>query len=148
MGAINYKTSEFITIGYDCSGIDYDDEYYYEFISDCYDQASRALENYRFYYFDVSIEPGYYDGFSINIEFEYTCFDDYIEKKEAQKEITQIKKYLLECIEDYNCVAVWPGWCTGYDDYKETLQTLDAAVRNMRDTVKNTPTWRTRSKIA
>ena len=148
MGTINYKTSEFITIGYDCSGIDYDDEYYYEFISDCYDQASSALENYRFYYFDVSIEPGYYEGFSINIEFEYTCFDDYEEKKEAQKEITQIKKYLLECIEDYNCVAVWPGWCTGYDDYKETLQELDAAVRNMRDTVKNTPTWRTRSKIA
>ena len=148
MGAINYKTSEFITIGYDCSGIDYDDEYYYEFISDCYDQASRALEKYRFYYFDVSIEPGYYDGFSINLEFEYTCFDDYQEKKEAQKEITQIKKFLLECIENYECVAVWPGWCTGYDDYKETLQTLDAAVRNMRDTVKNTPTWRTRSKIA
>ena len=148
MGAINYKTSEFITIGYDCSGIDYDDEYYYEFISDCYDQASRALEKYRFYYFDVSIEPGYYDGFSINLEFEYTCFDDYIEKKEAQKEITQIKKFLLECIENCECVAVYPGWCTGYDDYKETLQTLDAAVRNMRDAVKNTPTWRTRSKIA
>ena len=148
MGTINYKTSEFITIGYDCQNIDYDDEYYYEFISDCYDQARYALDKYRFYYFNVSIEPGYYDGFSINLEFKYTCFDDYIEKKEAQKEITQIKKFLLECIENYECVAVWPGWCTGYDDYKETLQTLDAAVRNMRDTVKNTPTWRTRSKIA
>ena len=148
MGTINYKTSEFITIGYDCRNIDYDDEYYYEFISDCYDQARYALDKYSFYYFNVAIEPGYYEGFSINIEFEYTCFDDYEEKKCAQKEITQIKKFLLDCIEDCDCVAVYPGWCTGYDDYKETLQELDAAVREMRDVVKNTPTWRTYSKIA
>ena len=148
MGAINYKTSDFITIGYDCNNIDYEEEYYYEFINDCFEQARDALNNYRFYYFNVSIEPGYYEGFSINIEFDYICFDDYQEKKEAQKEITQIKKFLLDCIENCDCVAVWPGWCTGYDDYKETLQTLDKAVREMRATVKNTPTWRTYSRIA
>ena len=148
MGTINYKTSDFITIGYDCRGIDYDDEFYNELIDDCYYQASHALKKQKFYYFDVTIEPGYYEGFSINIEFDYICFDDYEEKKEAQKEITQIKKFLLDCIENCDCVAVWPGWCTGYDDYKETLQELDKAVRNMRATVKNTPTWRTRSKIA
>ena len=148
MGTINYKTSDYITIGYNCNNIDYDDEYYSDLIDDCYYQARLALDKYGFNCFNVTIEPGYYDGFSINIEFEYNYFDDYVEKRDAQKEITQIKQFLLECINYFDCVAVWPGWCTGYSDYKETLQYLDAAVRDMRDTVKNTPTWRTRSKIA
>jgi hypothetical protein len=90
------------------------------------------------------VEPGYYEGFSIDIEHNFTyCYDNWHEKRAAQKEITQIKKFLLECINDFECCAVHPGWCTGYDNYMETLKELDAAILEMRETVKTTPTWAT-----
>lgn len=38
MGTINYKTSDFITIGYNCNYIDYDEEFYSDFIQDNYNQ--------------------------------------------------------------------------------------------------------------
>lgn len=141
MGTINYKTSEYITIGYNCNNIDYDDEFYNDIINDYYDQTCYTLKKYNFYYFDVTIEPGYYEGFSIDIECNTNYFDCYDDKKEAQKEITQIKQFLIECINDYECTAVYPGWCTGYADYKTALKEVDAAIREMRATVKNTPTW-------
>lgn len=143
MGTINYKTSDFITIGYNCNSIDYDDELYYEIIQDCYDQAVRTLKKCDFHYFHVTIEPGYYEGFSINIEHNYNyCYDYSEEKRLAQKEITQIKKFLLECIENFECVAVYPGWCTGYANYNETIKELNGAIHEMRETVRNTPTWK------
>ena len=141
MGAINYKTSNYITIGYDCSGIDYDD-FYSDYISDCYYQVRYRLDQEDFRCFIVTLEPGYYEGFSIDIKLDYLYFDDYIEKQEAQKEITRIKKFLLECINDYECTSVYPGWCTGYADYKEALKDLNVAVYEMRSDVKNTPTYK------
>lgn len=144
MGTINYKTSDFITIGYNCNNIDYDDEFYHEIITDYYDQAVYARARYNFYYFHVSVEPGYYEGFSINIEHNFSyCYDSYEDKKAALKEITQIKKFLLECVNDFECCAVYPGGCTGYADYNTTLTEINAAIREMRDTVKTTPTWAT-----
>ena len=144
MGAINYKTSNYITIGYDLSDNDYEDEFYNDYIIDEYDNVKYLLNNYDFYYFNIEIEPGYYEGFSINIKYDYyTCFDSYIDKKEALKEITKIKRFLLYCINDYNCCAVAPGWCTTYYSYKDTLKKLNAAIKEMRDKIKNTPTYYT-----
>lgn len=147
MGTINYKTSDFITLGYNCNNIDYEDECCNEIITDLYDQIAHRLTKYSFYYFHVSLEPGYYEGFSIDIEHNFSyCYDDHNEKRAAQKEITEIKKFLLECVNDFECVSVFPGWCTGYSDYKTTLEELNAAIREMRETVKNTPTWATLPK--
>jgi hypothetical protein len=143
MGTINYGTSDFITIGYDCSVIDYDDKYHHEIIQDNYDQIAYRLKDYRFYYFNVKLEPGYYEGYYINIEFNYSlCLDDYHDKRAAQKEITLIKRFLLECINDFDCVACYPGWSTGYDTYNASLKELDDAIYLMRETVKQTPTYR------
>lgn len=142
MGTINYKTSDYITLGYNCNDIDYEDEFYNDLIQDNYNQIEYRLKQEHFYYFHITLEPGYYEGYSINIEFNFpVCFDDYIEKQEAQKEITKIKSFLLECINDFECVAVYPGWCTGYADYKKTLHELSAAIREMREAVKHTPTY-------
>lgn len=149
MGAINYKTSDYITIGYKLTNVDYEDQFYYEIINDYYDQVKYTLEKYRFYYFNVTLEPGYYEGFSLDIEFNFSvCFDGYTDKVEAQKEITQIKKFLLECINDFECCSVYPGWCTGYADYITTLNELNAAIDEMRQTVKQTPTYTQYCKIS
>lgn len=143
MGAINYKTSDFITIGFNCNYIDNEEEFYSDIIQDYFDQAAKQLKEYGFYYFHITVEPGYYEGFSIDIEHNFSyCYDNAEDKRLAQKEITQIKKYLLECINDFECCAVYPGWCTGYADYNKSLEELNAAIYEMRETVKSTPTWR------
>lgn len=142
MGTINYKTSEFITIGYNCNYIDYEDEYYNDIISDYYEQVKIRLDDEYFYYFHVTLEPGYYEGFYIDIEYNFpVCIDSYEDKTLAHKEITRIRAFLKECIEDFECCTVYPGWCTGYADYKKSLSELSAAIREMHDTVKATPTY-------
>ena len=144
MGAINYFTSNFITIGYNLNFTDYDDPYYHEIITDYYDQVKYTLEKTNFIYFSVKLKPGYYEGFTIDIEFNFSyCFDNYREKLEAQKEITEIKEFLLTCINDFECCAVFPGWCTTYNNYNDSLKLLNAAIKEMRETVKSTHTWRT-----
>ena len=144
MGTINYKTSDFITIGYNCDYIDYDDEFYSDLIQEYFDQAATARARYDFYYFHVSIEPGYYEGFYIDIQHNFTyCYDNYAEKRAALREITQIRKFLYECVSDFECCAVSPGWCTSYYDYTSTLKKIDEASQEMREAVKNTPTWAT-----
>ena len=142
MGTINYKTSDFITIGYNCNYIDYEDEFYNDIIQDYFDIIAGNLRNEYFYYFHVTLEPGYYEGFSINIENNFgICYDDYLDKRQAQKEITKIKAFLMQCIDDYECCVVHPGWCTGYEDYNNSIISLNTAIQEMRQAVKDTPTY-------
>ena len=140
MGTINYGTSDYITIGYDCNNYDEADIFHNDYVSDLYKEIYHILKAENFNAFSVELEPGYYKGFYINIHFDYYYFSDYTEKQEAQKEVTALKKFLLECINNYECVAVFPGWCTGYANYKDTLKELKQAIKQMRADVKSTPT--------
>ena len=142
MGTINYKTSDYITIGYNLNYVDYDDEFYDDIITDYYDQVKYRLDQEKFYSFNVEIIPGYYEGFSINIKFDWLYFDDYIEKQEAQKEITRLKTFLLECITDFECCAVFPGWVTSYENYDDSIELLNSGIKEFRKKVKNTPTYK------
>ena len=69
------------------------------------------------------------------------AFDGWEDKQAAQREITSLKKCLLECA-GVGLVQCSPGWCTGYNDYKGTCEAIAAATKVMRDEVKNTPTWK------
>ena len=142
MGAVNYKTSDYITLGYNTNNIDYDDQYYDDLINDEYDEIKFLLNKQYFYYFNVKLEPGYYEGFTIDIEHNYSyCYDNYTEKLQALKEITRIKQFLLYVINNFNINVVYPGWCTGYGDYKKTIAEINDAIIEMKNSVKNTPTY-------
>ena len=142
MGAVNYKTSDYITLGYNTNNIDYDDQYYDDLINDEYDEIKFLLNKQYFYYFNVKLEPGYYEGFTIDIEHNYSyCYDNYCEKLQALKEITRIKQFLLYIINNFNINVVYPGWCTGYGDYKKTIAEINDAIIEMKNSVKNTPTY-------
>lgn len=148
MGTINYGTSDYITIGYNCNNIDYNDNFYNELIQDDFNQIEYILKQFNFYYFHVTITPGYYEGFYIDIENNFSiCYGGWEDKQAAQKEITQIKKFLLSCL-DFGCCAVYPGWCMGYADYKTTLKEIDDAVHNMREEVRKTPTYNNYYRLA
>ena len=141
MGAINYKTSDFITLGYNTNNIDYEDEFYTDYINEEYDEIKYLLDKEYFYYFHIVLEPGYYEGFTLDIEHNFSyCYDNYFEKQQALKEITQIKKFLLYIVNNFSINAVYPGWCTGYADYNNTIAEIEAAIIDMKYTVKNTPT--------
>lgn len=149
MGAINYKTSDYITIGYNCNNIDYEDEFSHEYITDYYEQVKHQLNKQYFNYFHITLKPGYYEGFHLDIEFNYKAFfDGWEDRRAAQKEVTQIKAFLIECVNDFECCAVSPGWCTTFYDYKTTLQKIDEAITEMRNDIKLTPTYRQYNKGA
>lgn len=140
MGTINYKQSDYITLGvkpYDETEIETDAYFMYEELAD---DVQAALDEYSFHYYRVTLEPGYYEGFTINIENKFSIFDASESKQLAQKEITQIKQLLIECA-GLGLVSCYPGWCSGYDDYGTTLGAIKEAIGEMREEVKQTPTW-------
>ena len=142
MGAINYKTSDYITLGYNTNIIDYNDDLYNDLINDEYDGIKALLKDTSFYYFNITIEPGYYEGFTLDIEHNFNyCYDDYSEKLQALKETTRIKNFLFYIVNNFNVNVVYPGWCTGYGDYTETIEGISAAIEEMKSSVKNTPTY-------
>lgn len=137
MGAINYGTSDYISIGLNVSG-DFD-EWEQE---ERWDEIAAILENYGFWYFHVTLKSGYYEGFYIDLENNFPCFfDNWEEKRDAQKEITKIKRFLLDCTAA-GLVQYFPGWCTGYSTAKETRAAINAAIKEMRREVQETPTYR------
>lgn len=149
MGAINYGTSDYITIGLEPYDIeDYCDENNepdYEAMNDDYsDNLSNIealLNHFDFAIFRVAIEPGYYEGFYIDIENNYgLCFDCWQDKRDAQKEITQLKEFLIACVNMGMC-KVSPGWCTSYYSREDSIEAIKAAMKDLRDEVKQIPTW-------
>lgn len=167
MGAVNYATSDYITFGvrpYDLYDLENDadfmekirantegygwtvDEVLNSYISECYEadlaDVKTILSHYRFFYYHVTIKPGYYEGFTLDIENNFSCaYDGYKDRREAQKEITQLKKCLLE-LAGVGLVACYPDWCMSYEDYKGTCKAIEAAVKAMRDEVRTIPTRR------
>lgn len=166
MGAVNYFTSDYITMGIEpYSAYDFEndldfmnalrdevneyggtlDEAFESYIQTSYEADEMniefILEKYSFDYFHVTIKPGYYEGFTLDIENNYpVAFDGWEDKRAAQREITSLKKCLIECA-GAGMVQCSPGWCTGYNDYGGTIKAIGAAIKVMRDEVNNTPTW-------
>lgn len=150
MGTINYKSSDYITIGLNVYNPDdfevEDGEDVYDVIADTIEadreEIQFILNKYNFRFFDVKIEPGYYEGFSIDIFLDYLWYDSWQEKKEVLKEATQVGNFLRECVE-YGMCQVYPGWCTTYLSYKESLAGIQKAVREMKEEIRKAPTERT-----
>lgn len=149
MGAVNYFTSDYITMGFNLNAYDEADFESYEEMDDCkrwdieeaYEDLERLIDKYSFYYFHIAIKPGYYEGFSIDIESNFPiAFDGWEDKREAQKEITQIKAFLMDCV-DMGLCQVWPGWVTSYKSKSDTIKAIASAIREMREEAKATPTW-------
>lgn len=149
MGTVNYWTSDYITLAMkpldydeftdDDGNIDYDDMNFLE--SELYDDIQAILDRYKFWAFHVTLKTGYYEGFSIYIENNSNCcFDNWQDKRDAMKEATQLKKFLLECANS-GLVACNPWWCTTYYNYDETIKKINEAIKEIREEIKHTPTW-------
>ena len=112
-----------------------------EYYDDDYENAKSEIEKHYFRFYHVSLEYGYYEGVQLTIENNFpVCYDDYIDKKEVQKEITELCNMLHE-IAGYGFVACFPGWSTGYKDYNGTLEEIKKAKEEMRKEARQIPTW-------
>lgn len=139
MGSINYGSSEYIFIGVNLSNPMYED---FNEVETLYDVLSLELNKQSFSYFDVTLKPGYYEGFYLNIKSNFPAyFYNYQEKQDAQKEVTQLKKFLNLCV-DNGLVQYFPSWCTGYATMKDTRKAIDLAVEKMRDDIRASGTLR------
>lgn len=166
MGTINYGTSDYITLGIEPLtewDLEHDNGFMDEiraeveeyggtiedairdYIEGCneddYTNIQEELAKHSFYYFHITIKSGYYDGFYLDIESNNgIAFDSWQDKREAQKEITEIKQFLIACA-GMGLREVWPGWCTKYNNYSHTINAINEAVKEMRAEVRTTPTW-------
>lgn len=166
MGAINYFTSDYITLGlrpYDRYDFENNSDFMEEvqaevdeyggtlesaidsYINDCYEcdyeNIKTELEKHCFHYYHIVIKPGYYEGFTLDIENNYpVALDSWEDRRDANKEITEIKQFLIACA-GLGLVKCSPGWCTGYSDYNGTIQAIKAAIKEMRSELKTIPTW-------
>ncbi len=165
MGTINYGKSDYITMGIksvDSWDLLHDPETLKELeaevaeyggtveeaaerlANDCnetdYDNAAEIFEKYDFHYYHIEMKSGYYDGFYFDIENNYgIAYDNYEDKQEAQKEITRIKQMLIE-LAGVGVKSCYPGWSTGYRNYKQTIADIKEAIKEMRAEAKATPT--------
>ena len=164
MGTINYKTSDYITMGSRIQNYsDFENDSYfleemkeeidrcglenviYSEIEENYDCDRLNVETYlnqhNFVFYHVTIEPGYYEGFSINIENNFpVAYNDREEKRQAQKEITELKQFLLDCA-GAGIAVVYPGWCTTELNYNDSVKAIKAAIKEIREESKAIPTW-------
>lgn len=129
---------------------DYTDEQIEEYIMD--DNNLMCEDNYKavkevlsgYEYYDVSVECGYYEGFYISIDDKYTYLDTFKDKIKMQKELTQLKKDLIECINTYGVRVCYPGWCTGWEkEIKESIKVLNECIKIERKRIKSLYTEKT-----
>lgn len=140
MGTINYGTNKYFNIGMNLSRdydeYDYQCEYEYQF-----EETQHTIDKYNFNFFKIGIENGYYKGFYIWIDFDFLYFDDWNEKRQMLKEITQLKHLLNELC--YNGLVKYSaGWCTGYCSEEETKEAIKQSIKEIKQNILNIPTWR------
>ena len=169
MGTVNYSTSDYITMGLKPYNVDdfTNDPDFLDFIREewsidttdqnavyaaaCdevtslydsdYANISFELSKHNFRYYHIAVKPGYYEGFTLDIENNYSvAYDSWEDKRAAQKEITEIKQFLIACA-GMGLVKCSPGWCTGYSDYNGTIKAIGAAIKEMREESRTIPTW-------
>ena len=162
MGSINYGSNNIFNIGLDTYKADkiindfkeiyeedYTEEEYLQFYAEDYLYTTKEiLSNYDFNYYDIEIKYGYYDGFYLDIELNCWYFDNYKEKLEALKELTQLKKLILELLK-IGLVNYDPGWCTSVYDLESNknyvLNKLNAAIKKEKEAIKKMYTDKTLS---
>lgn len=172
MGTINYKTSDYITMGikpvdafdllkdqdfrnwimeeYHFRPEDDTEEVYsiasdvaHEYNTEDQAGAERMLEDLAdLAYYHIAVQPGYYEGFSIKIENNYPVVYDSYEDRAEAQKEVTRIKKMLFDLADCGLCSVWSGWRTTYRDREETAEDIKKAVEVMRQEIRDTPTWR------
>lgn len=148
MGAINFGTltSKSRLALVSTVEADEEDENIYENIYEWdYEEIKTEIEKNNFYYFNLFIDYGYYDGFYLRLAEDNTkwIYNNSQEKAEAIKELTQIKKILTNFVKDGFLRGCYPGWCTTYTTQSQTIKELKAIIKELKEEIKTSYTQAT-----
>lgn len=132
MDAVNYGTSDIITLGLDVKkAIDLD--LHQDFI---YEKIHKCVENYNSVYFNLMVKPGHHNGFYLDIDKNFTVpFDSQDEKEKVLEELSTLKELLIECVYRGLCACI-PGWCTTFFDYYKSLELINLAFDSWQLKIK------------
>lgn len=165
MGTVNYKTSDIITLGlrpYEprdfeldpdfmeearerceengCSLFDWIEGTINEYTENDRQTAEHIISRYSFEFFQVSIESGYYEGFSVYISDDLPGeYWDADERQQALTDAANLGDMLKELVNDACLVEVWPGWCTTYQDPAHSLTDVKKTIRGLIYDINDTP---------
>ena len=130
MGTVNYKNSNYITIGFDLSK-DYGlEETKNNFIEESYESVRTLINKYDFKYINITVIWGYYEGFSLYID--EIDFDEANEDLEEYKnDLKNFNKFLIECVNDIGLVVVTPNWCTSYYSKSANLEKIENVINEL-----------------
>ncbi len=89
--------------------------------------------------FKVNIEPGYYEGAWVSIEWNEDIFT-YNKPWFWEKVRTGIASLntMLQLLVNVGCVEYWPGWCTRYSTAAETRKVIMVNVERLWTYYKKT----------
>ena len=165
MGTVNYKTSDIITLGlrpYEPQDFELDPDFMedarrqsrlygdnlnsiiYQTIADYTEDdqqtAEHIINRYSFEFFTVTIEPGYYEGFSVNIFNDLPGeYWDMEERQQALTDAANLGDMLKELVNTACLVEVMPGWITTYHDTDRTLWDIRKAIKGLIYDINDTP---------
>ena len=137
MGTINYKRSEIITLGYNTDNQideDFDEEDIQLQQEFDYEVSEEIVNKYTFKWFNVKIQYGYYDGYYLDLDKEYdinSFLEDY-ERDEIKEEINDLEELLNELVKNSQMNICYPFWCTGWEDYDNSLIKINEAINKLR----------------
>jgi hypothetical protein len=148
MGAINFGTltnkSRLALVNeQETNNGDYYDDFYFEL-----EEVDETIKNKNFYYFNLLIKYGYYNGFYLKLEDDNTkyIYENTKEKQEVLKELTQIKKILVDFVKNGFLWGCYPSWVYSKLEKKETLTELRKIIKELKEETKKSYTQRTAKK--
>jgi hypothetical protein len=99
----------------------------------------EIVNDYNGTWFKVNVEPGYYEGAWISIEWDEDIlfYNGPWSREEVRSEITCLNT-MLQLLVNAGCVEYWPGWCMGYSTAAETRKAIIANVERLWTYYKET----------
>lgn len=166
MGTINYRTSPIITLGtIPATMTDYEAEaeteasetgrtpeeialYLIQADEEAdAENADHIIQKFRAEYFTIRREPGYYQGNYIMIDDSRPEEYDPTEREQARIDVNELEKALIE-LAGVGYMETFPGWCTGYSSYAETVESIKAAANKLREEIETAPSWTPEARTA
>lgn len=99
----------------------------------------EIVNDYNGTWFKVNVEPGYYEGAWVSIEWDEDIlfYNGPWSWEEVRSEIAYLNT-MLQLLVNVGCVEYWSGWRMGYSTAAETRKAIMASVERLYTYYKET----------
>lgn len=118
------------------------------FFADDLDHLQNEINNLKLYYFNLKIEYGYYEGFYLTLNEENTklIYNNTKEKNEVLKELSAIKKNLINLVKSGILWGCHPSWVYNRLSTADTIREINEIIQELKNEVKASYTEHTARK--